>query len=118
MPQFCSLFVASCSGLGCLPPLKKAYGCTRHSRIFCWEVPMAMGRLKAALVLRPEQRAQLESMASAGSLPAGLVTRTRIVLLSAAGKMNQQIARQLGLTKSLYRTSTDNKSPSDSPPGL
>jgi hypothetical protein len=36
------------------------------------------------------QRAQLESMASSRSLPAGLVTRVRIVLLSAAGKMNQQ----------------------------
>src|SRR6266498_6052202 len=62
------------------------------------EVPMAMGRPKAVLVLSPEQRAQLESMASSRSLPAGLVTRVRIVLLSAAGKMNQQIARQLGLT--------------------
>src|SRR5213076_1488560 len=62
------------------------------------EVPMAMGRPKAALGLSPEQRAQLESMASSRSLPAGLVTRVRIVLLSAAGKMNQQIARQLGLT--------------------
>src|SRR5713101_7712757 len=62
------------------------------------EVPMAMGRPKAALVLSPEQRAQLESMASTRSLPAGLVTRVRIVLLSAAGKMNQEIARQLGLT--------------------
>ena len=36
---------------------------------------MAMGRPKAALVLSPEQRAQLESMASSRSLPAGLVTR-------------------------------------------
>src|SRR5882724_9618978 len=62
------------------------------------EVPMAMGRPKAALVLSPEQRAQLESMASSRSLPSGLVTRVRIVLLSAAGKMNQEIARQLGLT--------------------
>src|ERR1700676_2211370 len=62
------------------------------------EVPMARGRPKTALVLSPEQRAQLESMASSRSLPAGLVTRARIVLLSAAGKMNQQIARQLGLT--------------------
>jgi Winged helix-turn helix len=57
-----------------------------------------MGRPKAVLVLSAEQRAQLESMASSRSLPAGLVTRVRIVLLSAAGKMNQQIARQLGLT--------------------
>jgi DNA-binding NarL/FixJ family response regulator len=61
-------------------------------------VPMAMGRPRAALVLSSEQRAQLESMASFRSLPAGLVTRVRIVFLSAAGKMNQEIARQLGLT--------------------
>jgi putative transposase len=33
-----------------------------------------------------------------GDGTAGLVTRVRIVLLSAAGKMNQQIARQLGLS--------------------
>src|SRR5450432_4354682 len=59
---------------------------------------MAMLGPKAALVSGREQRAQLESMASSRSLPAGLVTRLRIVLLSAAGKMNQQIARQLGLT--------------------
>jgi len=58
---------------------------------------MAMGRPKAALLLRPEQREQLESMASSRSLPAGLVTRVRIVLLSASGKTNQQVARQLGL---------------------
>jgi len=56
------------------------------------------GRPKAVLVLSAEQRAQLESMASSRSLPAGLVTRVRIVLLSAAGKMNQEIAQQLGLT--------------------
>ena len=44
---------------------------------------MAMGRPKAVLVLSSEQRAQLESMAKARSLSAGLVTRVRIVLLSA-----------------------------------
>src|SRR6267143_664881 len=62
------------------------------------EVPMVMGRPKAVLVLSAEQRAQLESMASSRSLPAGLVTRVRIVLLSASGKTTQQIARQLELT--------------------
>ena len=51
-----------------------------------------MGRPKAVLVLSAEHRAELESMASSRSLPAGLVTRVRIVLLSAAGKMNQEIA--------------------------
>ena len=59
---------------------------------------MAMGRPKTALVLSPRQREQLEAMAHSRSLPAGLVTRVRIVLLSASGKTNQQVARQLGLT--------------------
>ena len=59
---------------------------------------MAMGRPKAALVLSAEQRAQLEGLASSRSLPAGLVSRVRIILMSASGKTNQQIARQLGLT--------------------
>lgn len=44
-------------------------------------VPMAMGRPKAALVLTPEQREQLESLASSRSFPAGWVTRAMIVLL-------------------------------------
>src|SRR5271166_2039334 len=61
-------------------------------------VPMAMGRPKAALVLTAEQREQLEGLASSRSLPAGLVTRARIILLSASGKTNLQIAHQLRLT--------------------
>ena len=59
---------------------------------------MGMGRPKAALVLTLEQRGQLEGIASSRSLPAGLVRRARIILLSASGKTNQQIARQLELT--------------------
>ena len=58
---------------------------------------MAMGRPKAALVLSPDQRERLERMASSRSLPAGLVSRVRIILMSASGKTNHQIARQLGL---------------------
>jgi putative transposase len=61
-------------------------------------VLMAMGRPKAVLVLSPQQREQLEGLANSRSLPAGLVSRARIILLSASGKTNQQIARQLGLT--------------------
>src|SRR6202049_5293488 len=61
-------------------------------------VPMAMGRPKAVLVLSPQQREQLGSRASSRSLPAGLVRRARIILLSASGKTNIQIARQMGLT--------------------
>src|SRR5215469_8750484 len=62
------------------------------------EVPMAMGRPKTALVLGTEQREQLESLAKSRSLPSGLVSRARIILLSASGKTNMEIARQLGLT--------------------
>jgi putative transposase len=60
-------------------------------------VPMALGRPKAALALSPQQREQLEGLGSSRALPAGLVRRARIILLSASGKMNMEIAQQLGL---------------------
>lgn len=59
---------------------------------------MTLGRPKRPLVLRREQREQLEGMASSRSLPHGLVTRVRITLMSAGGMTNQAIARQLGVT--------------------
>ena len=59
---------------------------------------MAIGRPKAELVLTVGQREQLESLANSRSLPAGLVSRARIILLSVLGKTNKQIAGQLGLT--------------------
>jgi putative transposase len=62
------------------------------------EVPMAVGRPKAVLVLSPEQREQLESLAHSRALPAGLVSRAKIILLSAAGKTNLEIARLLQVT--------------------
>jgi transposase len=58
---------------------------------------MAIGRPKASLALSAEQQQQLESLAGSRSLPAGLVSRVRIILMSASGKTNQQIARQLGM---------------------
>jgi homeodomain-containing protein len=67
---------------------------------------MAMGRPKATLVLDSELREQLESLASSRSLPAGLVRRAKIILLSASGKTNVEIARQLETSKvtvSLWR---------------
>src|SRR3989337_644428 len=60
---------------------------------------MAMGRPKAALVLTPEQRAQLEGMASSRSLPAGLVRRVRNILMSAAGGNNPAIPTQRDLAE-------------------
>ena len=65
-----------------------------------------MGRPKAALVLDTEQREQLESLANSRSLPAGLVRRAKIILLSASGKTNPEVARQLETSKvtvSLWR---------------
>ena len=56
------------------------------------------GTTESALVLRPEQREQLEGKASSRSFPAGLVSRARIILLSASSKTNLQIARHTGLT--------------------
>jgi putative transposase len=55
---------------------------------------MAMGRPKARLVLDSELREQLECLASSRSLPAGLVRRAKMILLSASGKTNVEIARQ------------------------
>src|SRR6516162_6064190 len=63
------------------------------------EVPMAMGRPKAVLVLDTEQREQLESFANSRALPAGLVRRAKIILLSASGKTNREVARQMGTSK-------------------
>jgi len=60
---------------------------------------MKLGRPKPLLVLTPEQRAQLESLASSRSLPHGLVTRVRIILLSAQGLTNRSIAGRLRWTE-------------------
>ena len=60
---------------------------------------MNLGRPKVALPLDREQREQLEAMASSRSLPHGLVTRVRIVLLSADGFSNQAIAARLRLNQ-------------------
>ena len=56
---------------------------------------MAMGRPKATLVLDSDLREQLESLANSRSLPSGLVRRARIILLSASGKNDREIAPQL-----------------------
>ena len=56
---------------------------------------MAMGRPKSTLVLDSELREQLESLANSRSLPAGLVRRAKIILLSASGKNDREIAPQL-----------------------
>lgn len=67
---------------------------------------MAMGRPKTSLVLDREICEQLGSFAHSRSLPAGLVRRAKIILLSAEGKTNVEIAQQLETSKntvSLWR---------------
>jgi len=60
---------------------------------------MSLGRPLAPLQLEREQREQLEAMASSRSLPHGLATRVRIVLLSADGLSNKDIAARLRLNQ-------------------
>ena len=60
---------------------------------------MNSGRPLAPLQLEREQREQLEAMASSRSLPHGLVTRVRIILLSADGLSNKDIAVRLRLNQ-------------------
>ncbi len=56
---------------------------------------MAMGRPKSTVVLDSELREQLDSLAKSRSLPAGLARRAKIILLSASGKNDREIAAQL-----------------------
>jgi putative transposase len=60
---------------------------------------MILGRPKPPLALTAEQRDQLEAMAASRSLPHGLVTRVRIILMSASGLTNSTVAGRLGVTQ-------------------
>jgi DNA-binding NarL/FixJ family response regulator len=60
---------------------------------------MNLGRRLPPLQLEREQRQQLEAMANSRSLPDGLVTRVRIVLLSADGLSNRDIAARLRVNR-------------------
>ena len=60
---------------------------------------MARGRPKEELILSEEERGQLESFARSRSLPSGLANRVRIILLSADGVTNKDIAARLGVSQ-------------------
>lgn len=60
---------------------------------------MAQGRPKEELLLSEAERNQLESFARSRSLPGGLANRVRIVLLSAEGVTNKEIAARLGVSQ-------------------
>jgi len=59
---------------------------------------MNTGRPKSPLILSDEEQKQLESIVRSRSLPYGLVTRARIVLLASQDHSNRAIAETVGLS--------------------
>ncbi|HSR11243.1 MAG TPA: IS630 family transposase [Thermodesulfobacteriota bacterium] len=59
---------------------------------------MITGRPKAPMLLSEEEQKQLKSIVSSRSLPAGIVSRARIVLMAAEGISNNQISEKIGLS--------------------
>ena len=60
---------------------------------------MRTGRPKSEVRMSNEEREQLESWANARSMPQGIATRMRIVLLAARGMNNKTIARRLKVSQ-------------------
>jgi len=59
---------------------------------------MPTGRPKPSLEVSPEEQTQLKSLAASRSLPHSLVSRAKVVLWSAEGRTNAEIADRLGWT--------------------
>ena len=57
-----------------------------------------MGRPNKALTIDEADRLQLQSMVHSRSMPHSLVRRAQIVLLSAAGAANREVARRCGVS--------------------
>ncbi len=60
---------------------------------------MLIGRPKTSLELSAEEEAELRSFSASRSLPHALVARAKLVLWSAGGKSNTEIAAQFSWTK-------------------
>ncbi len=56
-------------------------------------------KVEREIVLDEEQRKQLTAFAASRSTPHAQVMRAKIILLSADGRSNTQIAESLGLTR-------------------
>jgi transposase len=63
------------------------------------ESRMAIGRPKAALVLTPEERQELESLAHRSRSAPALARRARLVLACAEGRDNTTVARRLRMSQ-------------------
>ena len=59
---------------------------------------MKTGRPKEPIVLSEEEREQLEAIQRSRSMPAGIVRRAKIILYSADGLPNAEIAERLGVS--------------------
>ena len=57
------------------------------------------GRIAPVISLTEEERAQLESYVRSRSIPSGLSTRFRIILLAADGLRNKEISEKIGLSR-------------------
>ena len=57
------------------------------------------GRIAPVICLTKEERRQLESYVRSRSIPSGLSTRFRIILLAADGLMNKEISKKVGLSR-------------------
>jgi putative transposase len=60
---------------------------------------MLTGRPKPTLQLSVDERTQLKSLAASRTLPHALVCRAKVVLWSAEGQSNTEIAEHLGWAK-------------------
>jgi putative transposase len=59
---------------------------------------MKTGRPRTPIVLSPEDQSQLNAIANSRSLPHGLVTRAKIILMAAEGETNRIIAEKVSLS--------------------
>lgn len=59
---------------------------------------MKTGRPKSPIILSNQEHEQLRSMVRSRSLPHGLITRARIILMDAEGAPNRAIAEKVGLS--------------------
>lgn len=60
--------------------------------------PMKTGRPKSPIILSNQEHEQLKSIVRSRSLPHGLITRARIILMDAEGTPNRAIAEKVGLS--------------------
>lgn len=62
---------------------------------------MRTGRPKTPITLSTEEQSQLNTIANSRSLPHGIVSRAKIILMAAEGQPNQDIAKKVALSKQM-----------------